>query len=478
MIDPVNRPPLYIDLDGTLYPGDTLWESLVLLLCRQPLAAPQLLLKCLTGPASLKRWLSERILPDAVLLPYRPQVIDQCRRERHAGRRVVLATAAHHRIAHSVAKHLGCFDAVISTDRDNMKGHRKLLAIQQDARGPFWYAGDCAADLPIWKAASGAILVGPAAAWGPERVPTLVVARLPDGHNRILSFFKVLRPHQWVKNFLIFLPMLAAHRVSSGDDWRKAGLVFLAFCLCASSVYLVNDLMDIENDRAHTHKRSRPFAAGTMPLLSGLVAAPLLLVLAAAVAWLACPASALILTIYYFASFAYSLYLKTHVLLDVFVLTGLYGIRVIAGAVTVNVPLSPWLTAFTAFFFLSLALGKRAAELHSIRSQGEDVVKGRGWQADDLPFVTNAGIGSAFCAALVVGLYVTGITASTLYQRPEILWGTIPLILWWCTRIWLKASRGQLNEDPVLFALHDVGSWLAALLLLIVLFLAGPKGGL
>ncbi|NDC63585.1 MAG: UbiA family prenyltransferase [Planctomycetia bacterium] len=318
---------------------------------------------------------------------------------------------------------------------------------------------------------------GPAAAWREDRVPTSVVARIPDDHSRARALLRALRPHQWVKNLLVFLPLLAAHRVSSAADWRVVGMVFLAFCFCASSVYLLNDLVDIENDRAHARKRRRPFAAATLPIATGLATAPLLLVVAAILAWLASPATALVLLIYYLATLAYSFDLKRRVLLDVFVLAGLYGLRVIAGAVAVDVPLSPWLMAFTAFFFLSLALGKRAAELHGVLATGGEEAKGRGWRATDLPFVTSAGIGSAFAAAMVVGLYITGTTAQGLYERPIVLWGVIPLILWWCCRIWLKASRGQLNEDPVMFAVRDAGSWLMAAIVLGLFLAAGPRPG-
>jgi 4-hydroxybenzoate polyprenyltransferase len=469
--------PLYVDLDGTLYPGDTLWDSAALLLRTQPTAVFSLVLQCLAGPASLKCWMAEKIVPDATLLPYRVGLIDRCRTERSSGRRVVLATAAHSKIAHAVAAHLGCFDAVIATDSVNMKGARKLLAIQEDAMGPFWYAGDSVADLPIWKAASGAIVTGPAAAWQDDRVPTSIVGRILEDQSRMRAFLKALRPHQWVKNLLVFLPLLAAHRVSSAADWQITGLTFIAFCLCASSVYLFNDLVDIENDRSHARKRRRPFAAATLPIAVGLISAPLLFVLAMVLAWLASPAAALVLLVYYLSTVAYSFDLKRRVLVDVFVLTGLYGLRVVAGAVAVDVPLSPWLMAFTAFFFLSLALGKRAAELHGLQAIGGSGPKGRGWRPADLPFVTAAGIAAAFSAALVVGLYVTGTTAQGLYERPIVLWGVIPLILWWCCRVWLKASRGELNEDPVIFAVRDAGSWLMAALVLSLFLAAGPRAG-
>lgn len=477
MADASSHPPLYVDLDGTLFPGDTLWESAFLLLRERPLVALTLPLRCLAGPAAMKRWLSLHVVPDVTLLPYRPILLDRCRIEHRAGRRLVLATAAHERIAHAVAEHLGCFDAVIATNETNMKGVHKLQAIQQDARGPFWYAGDCSADLPIWRAASGAIVTGSAAQWNDNRLPTAIIQRVTDDRYRLHALAKALRPHQWVKNLLVFLPLLAAHQVFSVEQWQLALIVFVAFCLCASSVYVLNDILDIENDRSHDRKRHRPFAAAVIPVALGVTVAPLLVATAMALAWYVSRGTAAVLVMYYLATFAYSIDLKRRVLLDVFVLAGLYGMRVVAGAVAIDVSISPWLMAFTSFFFLSLALGKRAAELRDAKASGGDEVKGRGWQTIDLPFVTAAGIAAAFTAALVVGLYVTGSTAQQLYSKPVFLFGTIPVILWWCCRFWLEASRGGVRDDPVVYAINDRGTWVVVALLSALFLAAGPRIG-
>jgi len=358
-----------------------------------------------------------------------------------------------------------------------MKGVHKLQAIQQDARGPFWYAGDCSADLPIWRAASGAIVTGSAAQWNDNRLPTTIIQRVTDDRYRLHALAKALRPHQWVKNLLVFLPLLAAHQVFSVEQWQLALIVFVAFCLCASSVYVLNDILDIENDRAHDRKRHRPFAAAVIPVALGVTVAPLLVTTAMALAWYVSRGTAAVLVMYYLVTFAYSLDLKRRVLLDVFVLAGLYGMRVVAGAVAIDVSISPWLMAFTSFFFLSLALGKRAAELRDAKASGGDEVKGRGWQTIDLPFVTAAGIAAAFTAALVVGLYVTGSTAQQLYSKPVFLFGTIPVILWWCCRFWLEASRGGVRDDPVVYAINDRGTWVVVALLSALFLAAGPRIG-
>ena len=469
--------PLYVDLDGTLYPGDTLHDSVMLHLQGDPWSILSVGVAMARGPVMAKAWLAERVLPNPVLLPYRTELIDWISSQRASGRRVVLATAAHVRIAEAVAKHLGCFDAVIATDSINRKGAVKLAAIQADAQGPFVYAGDCAADLPIWKAAEGAVLTGPAATWPETRIGCPVIQRFPSQVTAAKAFIKAIRPHQWVKNVLVFLPLLAGH-VTAGSSWLAALAMFAAFCGCASSVYLLNDLLDLENDRAHPRKRRRPFAAGTLPIMWGVVAGPLLLLVAGILAWLVSWSALAILSLYYAATVAYSFELKRRVLLDVFVLAGLYVIRAVAGAVAVSVPMSPWLMAVLVFLFLSLALGKRAAELHGVQAKGDSQAKGRGWRVEDLPFVTTGGIAAAFATALVVGLYVAGPTAPDLYRQPTVLWGLVPLILWWSCRVWLKAGRGELHDDPIVFAIKDRGSWIMVLLAIGLILAASPKGSL
>lgn len=473
-----DRLPLYVDLDGTLFPGDTLWDSTAILVKQSPLVAVQLPSHIARGPLHLKNWLAGQVCPDANVLPYSKEVVALCKAEKAAGRRVVLATAAHRRIADAVAEHLGCFDAIIATDATiNRKGAAKLAAIQADAQGPFIYAGDTAADLPIWRVAAGAICVGKAANYAPEWVGCPVLLRIGGGTGRLRPLIKALRPHQWVKNLLVFVPMLAGHQTGSSTAWIASTLAFFAFCACASSVYLLNDLLDLENDRGHARKRHRPFASGALPFPLGMALAPGLLVLSAVVALLVSPGTLAILALYYAITLAYSFSLKGVALLDVFLLAGLYTIRVIAGSVALSVPPSPWLLAFMVFLFLSLALGKRAAELHGLAAKGSTGAKGRGWMTADLPFVTTTGIAAAFAAALVVGLYVASTTASGLYRYPLVLWGLVPLILWWSCRVWLKAQRGMLHEDPIVFALRDPGSWAMGVIALILLLGAGPLGG-
>lgn len=462
--------PLYVDLDGTLHPGDTLWDSVALAIQRRPLRALRLPFVLLRGPLAAKTWLAKRVVPDAALLPYRKTLVELCRRERARGRRVVLATAAHRRIAEAVADHLDCFDAVIATDTVNRRGPAKVAAIRADAGDrPFLYAGDSKSDRCIWAASSGAITAGHATGWRQPRVGAAVLARFSEGQGRIGPLIEAMRPHQWVKNILVFVPLLASHRIFEPGPLTASLAVFVAFCLCASSAYLLNDLLDIENDRAHHRKSSRPLAAGTLPVPWALACIPGLLAAACGlVAWTS-PLTVAVLAAYYAVTVAYSTTLKHRILVDVFTLAGLYTIRCLAGHVATGIPYSPWLLGFMTFLFLSLAFAKRHSELSSLRSSGGRQIRGRGYLAEDLELISMFGVTAGFVAALVLGLYVTSDAVTLLYASPMLLWALCPLALSWVTRVWLIAHRGKLHDDPIVFALRDPLSYLVGLCAAILL---------
>ena len=455
--------PLYVDLDGTLYPGDSLWDTVALVIARWPLEVLRIPLVLLRGPLAAKAWLVDKAMLDASLLPYRGDLVDLCRGERGRGRRVVLATAAHRRIAEAVAGHLGCFDTIIATDVVNRKSTAKLAAIRDDtAAAPFLYAGDSESDRPIWSASAGALTAGRAANWPAERVHTEVLARFPDSQSRLRAFLKALRPHQWVKNILVFVPLVASHRLFDSQSILASVIVFVAFCLAASSAYLLNDIVDLENDRAHHRKRRRPLAAGTLPIIWALPMIPGLLVAAIALAALTTPAAVGVLILYYAVTVGYSLDLKRRMLVDVFTLAGLYTLRCLAGHAATAIPYSPWLIGFTIFLFLSLAFAKRHSELFHLRLAGERDVKGRGYRAGDLELITMFGVAAGFMAALVMGLYVTSDAVTLLYDAPMVLWSLCPLVLYWISRVWLITHRGQLHDDPIVFALRDRMSYVVA----------------
>ncbi len=467
------RRPLCVDLDGTLVRTDLLIEAVLALLKQNPLNALLLPLWLLKGKTHLKQQIAARVDLDPTRLPYDQPLLDYLRTEKVSGRELILATASHRKYAEQVACHLGLFDEVLATDAEaNLSGTGKRdRLVARFGTGGFDYAAAGVSDLAVWSHAGAAIVVN-----APPRVPdqvrgvTRIEVVLASPPPRPVDYFKAIRLHQWLKNLLVLVPLALAHQLDQPMLLLQATLAFLAFGLCASSVYLLNDLLDLPADRAHPTKRYRAFAAGTLPIRHGLALIPILLVAALALALLL-PVSFLgSLALYYGLTCAYSLRLKRMVLLDVFTLTVLYTLRVIAGAAATGVVPSFWLLAFSMFLFLSLALVKRYAELLLIQ-QGErqDETVGRGYRLVDLETLSQFGITSGYLAVLVLVLYINGDTVSAQYRHPEVIWLLCPLFLYWISFIWLLARRGRMHEDPVLFAIEDRRShWLFALMALIV----------
>jgi len=461
---PSKVPPkvVCVDLDGTLIKTDTLWESLLLLAKSRPWELFLVVLWLCRGKAHLKRQLAARVVPDPALLPYRSQVLDSLLELKNDGKRLVLATAADERVARAVSRHLGLFDDVIASDGEmNCAGTNKLLAIERRfGRAAFAYWGDSHADLPLWQAAAEAYVVGPR-----RRVSNAARAICSPhsvfvtGRARAGALVAALRPHQWVKNLLVLLPLFLAHE---WDQLAKLALALVglaAFSAAASAIYVVNDLLDIEADRRHSSKRRRPFAAGDLSVPAGLLLACSAGVAAFALAF-GCVSSRFTcwLAVYLALTTAYSLFLKKQLILDVILLAGLYTLRIVAGAAAVDVPLSPWLLAFAMFFFLSLALGKRYIELRSVADRPEAVLPGRGYCADDAQLLESIGPTSGYLAVLVFCLYIDSNAVGALYRHPWVLWSICPVLLYWITRFWLLARRKQVSDDPVVFALKDKAS--------------------
>jgi 4-hydroxybenzoate polyprenyltransferase/phosphoserine phosphatase len=460
-------PPLCVDLDGTLLKTDLLWESALGLVKRNPralLTAPFWLTK---GRAHLKRRLAESGALNASLLPYRQEVIDLINDERSRGRRIVLVSAADQTFAEEVAQHLGCFDEVIASDgRRNLKGRvkRDLLVQRFGAKG-FDYIGDHAADLHVWEAARNGFVVSTnrgvlrrAAALG--SVSPLAIA---PGET-LRTWIRALRVHQWSKNILIFVPVITSHRVTDPAILAEAAVAFLSFSLVASSVYLVNDLVDLEADRGHHRKRSRAFSAGALRLSSGVAVAGLLLLAGLTLGSVAGLAFVATLMAYYAASFAYSTYLKRIAGLDVLILAAFYTLRILSGGSATGIGVSVWLLAFSMFLFFSLALVKRYSELKADADMARDRVTGRGYATSDLPTLSSFGICSGFMSVLVLVLYVMSEEVTLLYAHPERLLLMCPLLLYWMSRMWIRTTRGQMDEDPVVFALTDPVSYVLGLL--------------
>lgn len=468
--------PLCVDLDGTLVKTDLLLESLFALLKAKPWAVFLLPFWLLRGRAYLKQQIAARATVNVPALPYHLEFLQFLTEQYQAGRSLILATAADQTIARAVAGHLGIFsDVLASNGARNLSGRHKLQALRERV-GDFAYAGNARVDLPIWREATAAIVVNaPAHVVRSAQREANVETVFPGDQGlraRARAFVKAIRVHQWIKNILVFVPLFTSHRVVSPMLWLDAVLAFVAFSLCASSVYLVNDLLDLEADRLHPKKRTRPFASGALPVSVGLVAVPLLLGAGFGIAkGLLPPSFALALAAYYALTVAYSFYLKQMVLLDVVVLATLYTLRILAGAAAVGVPLSQWLLAFSLFLFLSLALVKRFSELHALRRSNNTVAKGRGYFAGDLEQLASLGAASGYISVLVLALYINSRQVTSLYSHPALLWLICPFILYWVSRVWLLAHRGQMHHDPIVFAIRDKISYITgAIVGLIMLF--------
>ena len=461
--------PLYVDLDGTLVRSDTLHESMLLLLRLSPWFLFRMIWWLLGGKAAFKRRVAEHVCPAPDCLPYHGPFLAWLRAEHTAGRTLVLATAADERIAHTVANHLGIFDAVLASNQAgggvNLSRSHKREAIEQHARAAghqhYAYAGNSRDDLPVWAGASAAVAVD---------TPSAVLSELRKHHPQAQVFgsdpvtlrhwLKAIRLKQWAKNALLFVPLLAAH-LWDFTSWVQAGWAFVAFGLCASATYLINDLLDLPNDRRHAHKRHRPLAAARIGIAPAVLVVAALLPAALALAWWVAPSFLAVLALYTSVTLAYSFHLKRVALLDVLVLSGLYTLRLVAGAVAVGVEPSNWLLAISLFLFLGLALVKRCAELEEVLLDAESTqARGRGYHQDDLPGLRAMGVSSGFLTVMVLALYIDSQNGRELYAQPEWLWGVAPLLLWWIMRIWLKTGRRELHgEDPLQFALHDRFSW-------------------
>ena len=449
--------PLVVDLDGTLTRSDTLVEALLRLAREQPLALLRAAFALRRGRAAFKARIARLTALDPSSLPLNNELVAWLRGEAARGRPLILATASNRQVAQTLADRVGLFTEVLASDgQRNLKGPAKAAAlVERFGQGGFDYVGDSHADLPVWAAARHAIIVGgPHLVRAAGQVATVACVFTPA--PRLPALWRALRPHQWAKNLLVFLPLLAAHQVSDPRGLFATGLAFLAFSLTASAVYLLNDLLDLDADRRHPRKSHRPFAAGDLPLAWGLALTPLLLLTAGAISVLGLPpAFGALLAGYVILTSAYSLDFKRRPILDVMTLASLYTLRVIAGGAAVSLWPSFWLLAFSLFLFLSLALIKRYAELDGLRARGQLTSAGRGWHVDDLPLVGGLGAAAGIAAVLVLALYIDSETARRLYQVPEALWLLTPLVLYWVSHLWFKSHRGEMHDDPVVFALRD-----------------------
>ncbi len=467
-------PVLVVDLDRTLIRTDLLHESFWSALTRQ-WSVPFLVLRHLSrGKAALKRWLAGRSRIDVATLPYDPVVIDLIAARKAEGARIVLVTASDKVLAERVAAHLGVFDEVAGSDGvTNLKGREKAaLLVAAFGHKGFDYIGDARADLPVWAEADRAITLHAPARLQAEvdRVaPGAVHLGAPKGWLR--PALRAMRPHQWLKNLLVFVPVLAAHEMAL-PPLSAATPAFVAFCLSASAVYVLNDLLDLRADRDHPRKRDRPFASGDLPIRAGTWLFSALAAAGLAVGCLLGPAFVAVLILYQVTTTVYSLVLKRRAVIDICTLAGLYTLRIVAGGVATDIGLSVWLLAFSTFFFFTLAAVKRLAELTELQSLGGRLAAGRGYRVEDLPLVAGMALASGYVAVLVMALYINAPEVQALYNHAEMLWGICPVLLYWISRVVLRAHRGEMPDDPIVFALRDRTS-LQCLWLILAFLVAG-----
>lgn len=466
--------PLVVDLDGTLIKVDSLQEALVQLSAKQPLQALRALFMLKQGRAPFKAAVADHMLPDVATVPLDEKVLEAIKRARSEGRKVYLATAADKRFAKVIADSIGEFDGIFASDKGiNLKGKAKAecLVAAFGAHG-FDYIGNDKADLPIWRAARNVLIAG-ASLNLVDRLNRELLAPivLRARESAAVAYLRAVRPHQWLKNVLLFLPALAHHDFSA-NVIIPVLIAFLSFSLGASSIYLINDMVDLPHDRAHPEKRHRPLAAGVVPVSHAailfIILAGLSISLASLLPWI----FMLALAGYFCLAMLYSFYLKRKLMIDVVALAALYGIRVAAGSAVTGIILSQWLVGFCLFIFLSLALMKRTTEIILLPKASEDNIMGRGYRRADLPILNAITVASGLVGVLVLALYINSPDVKELYQRPDLLWGICIVLVYWLGRAFFLTGRGEMRQDPVIFAATDRNSLLAGILVMAIFIVA------
>jgi 4-hydroxybenzoate polyprenyltransferase len=449
---------LYVDLDGTFTKSDLLFESLVIAIKNNPLVLLLCFIWLLKGKAYLKHQLSLRADIDTKLLPLNSEFYAFLLEEKAKNRRIVLATASHEKYAKNVCDQSDIFDSYISSDRNtNLKGKAKLLSIQSENE-KFSYAGNSREDFILFEKCEDSYLVNPTKKAKQLAAQSPTSKTFDDSDTSKWVWIKQLRVHQWIKNALIFVPLMVSGHFLNGNSILLSVLGFISFSCLASATYIINDLLDLESDRSHLRKKNRPLAAGTISLINGAFAAISLLVLAFAIASTLNDSFNLVLTLYLVLTLSYSLKIKQYIGMDVIALASLYTLRIIAGAVILTVTISFWLLSFSMFVFLSLAMIKRCAELKSFEETKKTQTTGRDYHVEDYLVLMSIGTSSAMLSILMFCFYVNSNVLTDQYQQPTLLWLVIPALCYWMMRMWIKTHRGEMHDDPIVFSLKDKGS--------------------
>ena len=469
--------PLLVDLDGSLIKTDMLLESLVRVLWRKPWLLILIPVWLLNGRAYLKKKLAENSNIDYNVLPFRTEIVDYIQQQRDLGRKIILCTGAWQGHAEGISNALGLFDQVHGTSlENNLTGSNKAKwAIEQFGEKNFSYIGNETKDIHIWKHAATALVVSKndSLLKQAESVST-VEKHFKIPGSTLSAAIKSLRPHQWVKNLLLFIPLLSSHLFISADAVMDSLIAFSAFCFCASSTYILNDLSDIDSDRNHRTKHLRPLASGSISIQASLLLSGLLMVAALLIASLLSQWFFGALILYVVITVAYSIKLKQLQTVDIIVLASLYTLRVIAGAATIEVLPSFWLLSFSMFIFISLAFAKRLSELIKTSHENPEVqeIRGRGYYVSDISILLSLGSSSGLISVLVFALYISSEDITNLYAIPELLWLICPALAYWIIRTYILTARNELDEDPISFAIKDRNSWVVAMFIVSVLVMA------
>ncbi|MDP5132709.1 MAG: UbiA family prenyltransferase [Paraglaciecola sp.] len=454
----MNYTTLYVDLDGTFFKTDLLFESIIVLLKANPLNIFSCLFWLLKGKAYLKSQIAKRVTINFINTPVNREFFDFLTEQKKLGRQLILATASNELFAQQVCQQFDMFDRFIASDeQNNLSAKNKLRAIQLETP-TFSYAGNSKDDLVLFEHAKEAYLVNASKSVTAKARKFNLNKEFDAQKTQIKSWFKQLRLYQWVKNSLIFVPLMVSGYFTDISLVWQTSLGFLSFGLLASSTYIINDLLDLEADRAHKSKCNRPLAASLISIPAAITAAVSLFSIAFVLAVFLTQAFVIVLLAYLILTLFYSFKLKQFIGIDVISLAALYTVRIIAGAAIIGVEVSFWLLAFSMLIFLSLALVKRCAELKGLELSGKSSTAGRDYTSSDYSILQSFGSSSSFLSVLIFCFYVNNNVISDQYQTPTVLWLILPALTYWLMRMWIKTNRGEMHDDPIVFSLKDKGS--------------------
>lgn len=467
--------PLVLDLDNTLIRTDLLHETVFAYLKQNPFGLFALIVWLLKGKAHLKQQLAGHVTLEVDDIPLNDDVIAYAEAEKAKGREIILATAADSLLAIRIARRFAFIDKTMASDGiTNLKGAIKAGKLAEMFPDGFVYAGDSGADLAVWKIAKGGVLVETTGRVGRAAARLTQIEHTLKRPPRLKDWVKQARLHQWAKNALVFVPLMLGGHMLDPTAWTSAAIAFLALGILASSTYLLNDLWDIADDRRHWSKRNRPLAAGRISIAHAVAVMPVAMIAAFALGALVNPLVVATLGAYLALTVAYSMGIKRKPILDAFTLAVLFTLRLVLGIVAVGVMASPWLLVFSMFLFASLSFAKRNTEVQRMTDNGgSGKISGRGYFTTDAPFIMAMGVSSGIGSVLILVLYLTqDALAADFYSDSVWLWLMPAALFLWIGRIWMLSFRGELNDDPVAFAMKDPKSLMLAAGLALGFFLA------